>query len=170
MGGDDINGVWTYRRLQSAGHLTFNQPVFRLSGSRHVTRKHLDDRPAAGGRLDEGHWRQLAGPLAVTAKFVGFSRRRGHPLGRRSTVGHRALDAVIGVRIPTSQPASARLRRATARPARPATSAATSQGWSYTREARLAVARAQRERRRTLALSSTSPTLPDRKICNALSA
>ena len=29
-------------------------------------------------------------------------------LGRRSTVGHRALDAVIGVRIPTSQPDFAR--------------------------------------------------------------
>jgi hypothetical protein len=36
-------------------------------------------------------------------------------LGGRSTVGHGALDAVIGVRIPASQPAFARLRRATAR-------------------------------------------------------
>src|SRR5688500_15093953 len=32
-------------------------------------------------------------------------------LGGRSTVGHRALDAVIGVRIPASQPASAHASR-----------------------------------------------------------
>ena len=55
--------------------------------------------------------------------------RRGRPLplrnsrpalGGRSTVGHGALDAVIGVRIPASQPAFARLRRASARSARTA--------------------------------------------------
>jgi hypothetical protein len=44
--------------------------------------------------------------------------RSGLILGGRSTVGHVALDHVIGVRIPASQPAFARLRRASARSAR----------------------------------------------------
>ena len=40
-------------------------------------------------------------------------------LGGRSTVGHVALDHVIGVRIPASQPDFARLRRASSRQASP---------------------------------------------------
>lgn len=36
---------------------------------------------------------------------VCYNLKFRYLLGRRSTVGHRALDAVIGVRIPTSQPA-----------------------------------------------------------------
>ena len=41
-----------------------------------------------------------------TVTFVGFSRSRLPLLGGRSTVGHVALDHVIGVRIPASQPSS----------------------------------------------------------------
>ena len=37
-------------------------------------------------------------------------RRARLVLGGRSTVGHRALDAIIGVRIPTSQPIPSQLR------------------------------------------------------------
>ena len=49
-------------------------------------------------------------PRAAGQNMAGFARiqvfRRSRPvlLGRRSTVGHVALDHVIGVRIPTSQP------------------------------------------------------------------
>ena len=46
-------------------------------------------------------------------------------LGGRSTVGLRALDADIGVRIPASQPDFARLRRASSGPASPALSPAS---------------------------------------------
>ena len=75
-------------------------------------------------------------------------------LGGRSTVGHHALDAVIGVRIPASQPAFARLRRASARSAasRPRTQAS-----SPTREGCLAEA-ARSERRRT-SVSAYPPRL-----------
>ena len=45
--------------------------------------------------------------IVVSACLLGVVQRSSL-LGRRSTVGLRALDAVIGVRIPTSQPAFAR--------------------------------------------------------------
>ena len=45
-----------------------------------------------------------------TVKFEGFRSGRSSLLGGRSTVGHVALDHVIGVRIPASQPTLAHIR------------------------------------------------------------
>src|SRR6187455_29201 len=54
-----------------------------------------------------------AGP-PLQSEVPAPPERARRTLGGRSTVGHGALDAVIGVRIPASQPAFARLQRASA--------------------------------------------------------
>jgi hypothetical protein len=56
---------------------------------------------------EPGNRRRACRLRGSTATVVGFLYRRLAVLGGRSTVGHRALDAVIGVRIPASQPAFA---------------------------------------------------------------
>ena len=62
---------------------------------------------------DRHHPKRTGAGVCVTLRRL---RPRPPPvLGGRSTVGHGALDAVIGVQIPASQPAFARLRRASAR-------------------------------------------------------
>jgi hypothetical protein len=63
-----------------------------------------------------------AGVEPLQSEVPASPARARNVLGGRSTVGHGALDAVIGVRIPASQPAFARLERAraSARPAKPA--------------------------------------------------
>ena len=58
----------------------------------------------------------LPGAVAATIGVSGLRsfpvyRTRASLLGGRSTVGHVALDHVIGVRIPASQPAFARASR-----------------------------------------------------------
>ena len=74
----------------------------------------------------EATWRQCARPLLVLYarepiqfKVPACAKAPHRGLGGRSTVGHGALDAVIGVRIPASQPDFARLRRASSGQASP---------------------------------------------------
>src|SRR5262245_20187030 len=84
-------------------------------------------------------------------------------LGGRSTVGHVALDHVIGVRIPASQPDFARLRRASSGPA---------SGWPYPSESpsgEVCPAEAASEasvwRRRTTAFLAILPQPLSRRRC-----
>ena len=73
-----------------------------------LCRRSQSRRPALIGGLGLSYRRSsaLLGRLAVGYNWC-FASGRPSLLGGRSTVGHVALDHVIGVRIPASQPASA---------------------------------------------------------------
>ena len=87
-------------------------------------------------------------------------------LGRRSTVGHRALDAVIGVRIPTSQPAFARASREL-RLGRRSFGAPTYHEASSPLRRRLSRRSSRSERSRTASVSATFSNPNARRNCTS---